>query len=165
LDYRNLLASRSVQKGAAMALHNRTQYLRKEHEELLHLADRIEKILKSVPENDFAKHLQNLNDLRSLDHGLAGIVEHCHAQDRLVGSADFKHLNGEEGARINAEHEQIIHAVASFQQELRFATADRTMALILPGNGCRQTPARSYRLRAGIARSNSPHEESAEGRF
>jgi len=35
--------------------------------------------------------------------------------------------------RIDAEHEQIIRAVMNFREELKFATADRTMAMILPG--------------------------------
>jgi len=116
-----------------MALRRRIQYLRKEHEELLHLADRIEKMLESSSKNDFAEHLKGLTGLRSLEHGLAGIVEHCHAEDRIVESTYHHSLQPEERARIDAEHQQIIRAVTDFREELKFATADRTMAMIVPG--------------------------------
>jgi hypothetical protein len=116
-----------------MGLRYRMQYLRKEHEELLYLADRIEKMLESASKNDFAEHLKSLAGLRSLEHGLAGIVEHCHAENRIVESTYHQYLQQDERARIDAEHEQIIGAVTSFREELKFATADRTMAMILPG--------------------------------
>jgi hypothetical protein len=116
-----------------MALRERIRYLRREHEELLHLADRIEKMLESVSKNHFGGHLKSLSELRSLEHGLAGIVEHCHAENRIVESTYREHLQRDETARIDAEHEQIIRAVMNFREELKFATADRTMAMILPG--------------------------------
>jgi hypothetical protein len=116
-----------------MTLRHRIEYLRKEHEELLHLADRIEKMLESASKNDFAEHLKSLTGLRSLEHGLAGIVEHCHAEDRIVESTYHHSLQPDERARIDAEHEQIIRAVTDFREELKFATADRTMAMIIPG--------------------------------
>lgn len=116
-----------------MALRDRIQYLRREHEELLHLANTIEKMLESVSKNDFGGHLKTLSELRSLEQGLAGIVEHCHAENRIVESTYHEHLQRDESARIGDEHEQIIRAVANFREELKFATADRTMAMILPG--------------------------------
>jgi molecular chaperone GrpE (heat shock protein) len=116
-----------------MALRHRIQYLRKEHEELLHLADRIEEMLESASKNDFAEHLKSLTGLRSLEHGLAGIVEHCRAEDRIIESTYRHYLQQDERERIDAEHEQIIRAVTSFREELKFATTDRTMAMILPG--------------------------------
>jgi hypothetical protein len=124
---------RSRRKEAAMALRHRIQYLRKEHEELLHLADRIEKMLESASKNDFAEHLKSLTGLRSLEHGLAGIVEHCHAEDRIIESTYHHYLQQDERARIDAEHEQIIRAVTNFREELKCATTDQTMAMILPG--------------------------------
>jgi hemerythrin-like domain-containing protein len=116
-----------------MALSHRIEYLRKEHKELLNLARRIEGALESASKNDVAEHLKSLNELRSLEHGLNGIVEHCHAEDRIVESTYHHSLQQEERDRINAEHEQIIRAVTNFREELKFATTDRTMAMILPG--------------------------------
>ena len=116
-----------------MTLRHRIEYLRKEHEELLHLADRIEKMLELASKNEFAEHLKSLTGLRSLEHGLTGIVEHCHAEDRIVESTYHHSLQPEERARIDAEHQQIIRAVTDFREELKFATADRTMAMIVPG--------------------------------
>jgi hypothetical protein len=116
-----------------MALRYRIQYLRKEHQELLHLADRIEKLLESAAKNDFSEHLKSLTELRSLEHGLAGIVEHCHAENHIVESTYHQYLQPEERVRVDAEHAQILRAVTNFREELKCATADRTMAMILPG--------------------------------
>lgn len=116
-----------------MALSHRIEYLRKEHKELLNLARRIEEALEAASKNDVAEHLKSLNELRSLEHGLTGIVEHCHAEDRIVESTYHQSLQQDERDRINAEHEQIIRAVTNFREELKFATTDRTMAMILPG--------------------------------
>jgi hemerythrin-like domain-containing protein len=116
-----------------MALNHRIEYLRKEHEELLNLAGKIEKALESASKNDVAEHSKSLNQLRSLEHGLTGIVEHCHAEDRIVESTYHQSLQKNECDRINAEHEQIIRAVTNFREELKFATTDRTMAMIIPG--------------------------------
>jgi hypothetical protein len=116
-----------------MALYDRIQYLRKEHEELLHLADRIEKLLESASKNDVAEHLRSLTGLRSLEHGLAGIAEHCHAENHIVESTYHQYLQADERARIDAEHEQIIRALTNFREELKFAMTDRTMAMIPPG--------------------------------
>jgi hypothetical protein len=116
-----------------MALHDRIQYLRKEHEELEHVADSIEAMLRCVAESDVAQRLQGITGLRSLEHGLAGIVEHCHAEDRIVESTYHHSLQPEERGRIDAEHEQILRATTDFREELKFATVDRTVAMIPPG--------------------------------
>jgi hypothetical protein len=116
-----------------MALSHRIEYRRKEHKELLDVAGSIEKLLESASKNEVAEHLKSLTGLRSLEHGLAGIVERCHAENRIVESAYHQYLQAEERARIDAEHEQIIRAVTNFREELKFATTDRTLAMILPG--------------------------------
>lgn len=116
-----------------MALSHRIEYLRKEHKELLNLARRIEEALEAASKNDVAEHLKSLNELRSLEHGLTGIVEHCHAEDRIVESTYHRSLQQDERDRINTEHEHLIRAVTNFREELKFATTDRTMAMILPG--------------------------------
>jgi hypothetical protein len=116
-----------------MALSHRIEYLRKEHKELLAVAGSIEKLLESASKNEVTEHLKSLTGLRSLEHGLAGIVEHCHAENRIVESTYHQYLQAEERARIDAEHEQVIRAVTNFREELKFATTDRTLAMILPG--------------------------------
>jgi hypothetical protein len=151
-----------------MALRYRIQYLRKEHEELLHLADRIEKMLESASKNDFAEHLKSLTGLRSLEHGLAGIVEHCHAENRIVESTYHQYLQQDERARIDAEHEQIIRVVTNFREELKFATTDRTMAMILPGmdvvNHLRAHIAYERELLGRIAEVGNPPKRTARRR-
>ena len=116
-----------------MALRDRIKYLRKEQHELLHLADRVEKLLESASKNDFAEHQKSLSELILLEPGFAGIVDHCHPENRIVESTYREYLQPDECARIVTEHEQIIRAVTNFGEELKFATADRTEAMILPG--------------------------------
>lgn len=143
-----------------MSLRHRIQYLRKEHEGLLHLADTIEEMLELASRNDFAEHLKSLSGLRSLKHGLAGIVEHCHAEDRIIESTYHHYLQQDERARIDAEHEQIIRAVTNFREDLKFATVDRTMAMIPPGmdvvNRLRAHIAYERELLGRIAEAGNP---------
>jgi hypothetical protein len=120
-------------KEGIMALRHRIEYLRKEHEALLNLASRIETLLESVSKNDFSEHVKGLTELRSLERGLAGIVEHCHAEDRIIESTYHHYLQPQERTRIDTEHEDIVRLVSNFQEELKFATTDRTMAMIVPG--------------------------------
>jgi hypothetical protein len=112
---------------------HRMEYFRREREGLLGLAASIEKLLETASKNEYSERLKSLAELRSLDHGLTGIAEHCHAGNRIVESTFYENFREDERARIDAEHQQIIQAVASFREELKCATADRTMAMILPG--------------------------------
>jgi len=116
-----------------MGLNHCIDYLVREHEELLRVAARIEGLLESASKKDFAEHVKTFAELRSLEHSFTGIVEHCHAGDRLVESAYYKDFPQKDLARIDADHSQIVNAVASFREELKCATPDRTMAMILPG--------------------------------
>jgi len=116
-----------------MGARHYSDYLLKEHEELLKLADKIESLLESASKNDYAEHLKTLSELRSLDHALAGIVEHCHAGERFVESAYYEDFRPQERVRINSDHFLIKQAVTSFREELKFATADRTLAMVCPG--------------------------------
>lgn len=116
-----------------MALRHRITYLRKEHQELVKLADRIEKALTLASGKDFPGHEQGLAQLRALEHGFAGIVEHCHSEDRIVESTFHHYLNKGERLRLDEDHGKIVRALAEFREELRFATVDRTMAVIIPG--------------------------------
>ncbi len=116
-----------------MGLRHLIQYLRTEHQALLNLATRLDKLLTSAAKNDFAEHSKSLPALRSLERGFLGVVRHCSAQDRDIESTYLRYLKQEERARIAAEHKQIIRTVTNFREELKFATADRTMAMVLPG--------------------------------
>ncbi len=122
-----------MREGDYMALHDRIRYLRKEHEELLRVADKLEEMLGSAANSDVAERLKGVMGLRSLEHGLAGVVEHCHAEDRIVESTYHHSLQLNERGRIDAEHEQILRTTTDFREELKFATVDRTMAMIPPG--------------------------------
>jgi hypothetical protein len=109
---------------------HRIQSLRKEHEKLLDLVGGIEKMLELASRNVFSEHLKSLKGLQLLEPGLASVEQHCHAEERTI-ERTFKHsLQEEERARIDAEHEQIIGAVTNLREELKSATADRTMAMI-----------------------------------
>lgn len=116
-----------------MVSRDRIEFLHKECEELLHVVQRIERALQLALEKEFSEHVKSMTELHTLDHGLAGIIEHCNAENRLVDSSEHIYRNTDERARIDSEHQEIVRAVINFREELRFATADRTMAMILPG--------------------------------
>ena len=67
-----------------MALRHLIEYLRTEHQALLNLAARLDKLLTSASKNDFAEHSKSLSALRTLERGLVGVVRHCSQQDRDV---------------------------------------------------------------------------------
>jgi hypothetical protein len=116
-----------------MALRHRVEYLRTEHKKLLQLADRIETALALASHKEFPDHEKSLAELRALEHGFSGILEHCHAEDRIVESTFHQYLNPKERLRIEEEHGKIVRALSEFREELRFSTVDRMTAMILPG--------------------------------
>lgn len=116
-----------------MALRHLIQYLRIEHQGLLNFAARLDKLLTSASKNDFAEHAKSLSALRSLERGLLGVVRHCSEQDRDAESIYLHYLHQDDRTRIADEHEHLIRAVTNFREELKCATPDRTMAMILPG--------------------------------
>jgi hypothetical protein len=115
-----------------MEVRNRIAYIRKEHQQLLHLTHTIDTALKSFP-RDIRNRERGLANLRVLEHPFAGVVEHCHAEDRLVESTFHRYLKSTALTRLNEEHQKILRALAEFRQELRFATVDRTNTMIAPG--------------------------------
>jgi hypothetical protein len=154
-------------KETIMAVHDRIRYLRKEHEELLHVADKIEEMLGCAAKTDVAERLKGVMGLRSLEHGLAGIVEHCHAEDRIVESTYHHSLQLNERGRIDAEHEQILRTTTDFREELKFATVDRTMAMIPPGidlvNRLRAHIAYEREMLNRIDRQSPPKKAATKG--
>jgi hypothetical protein len=116
-----------------MAIRHRVEYLRREHKGLLQLADRIEAALALASHKDFPDHGKSLAELRALEQGFRGILEHCHSEDCIVESTFHHYLNQVERLRIEEEHEKIVRALAEFREELRFATVDRTTVMIIPG--------------------------------
>jgi hypothetical protein len=116
-----------------MPLTHCREDLRKQHRQLSHLAVRLEKTLESASKNDFAEHLKGFHGLQSLGLEFAGIVRHCQIEDEAIELVYRHSLQPQERLRIGIEHDQIIRAVENVEEELKCATADRTMALIVPG--------------------------------
>lgn len=108
-------------------------HLHKEHEELLHLLERIEKALESGAKQDFSEHCKSISDLRKLNDDFLEIVDHCHGSSLFFDSGYAAVMGGEERAQLEAQHHEILKDVNNFREELRVATPDRTMAMILPG--------------------------------
>ena len=116
-----------------MGLRHVIQYLRTEHQTLLNLSSRLDKHLTSASKNDFAEHSKSLSELRSLGRGFRAVVRHCSEQDDDVESVFQQYLHQDDCTRIVDEHLKLLHAVTNFKEELKCATPDRTMAMILPG--------------------------------
>lgn len=116
-----------------MVLRDRIAYLRKEHRELLQVAEKIESTLALGSKADFPEHQRCINELRRLEHGLRGIEEHCHAEERAVESTYHHYASVAERRLLDAEHMEIARRLSDFREELRFATADRTEPLPGPG--------------------------------
>jgi hypothetical protein len=116
-----------------MALHDRIQYLRREHEEISRLMDTLEEFLALTSSQEFNRRAQGLTELRAFDHHMGAVIEHCHSEDRAVESLYDRYLQDEERQRINLEHQEIVRLVDRFRDEVRFSTADHTTTLSLWG--------------------------------
>lgn len=117
-----------------MGVHERIQYLRREHDEITRLLDTFEEFLERTSRADMAARATGLADLRSFDHHLAGVIEHCHADDRAVESIFHHFLQERERNRVVLEHQEIVRLVDRFRDELKFATIDRCTPMTLWGN-------------------------------
>lgn len=108
-----------------MVLRHQVEYLREEHKGLLELAGRIEAALTLGRRKEVLDHEQSLAELRALEHGFSGIVEHCHAEERIVESTFHHYLGERERSRIDEQHQEILRTLGEFREDLRFATVDR----------------------------------------
>ena len=137
-----------------MALRDRIAYLRTEHAKLLELAEDVAGVLAFASSTNFPEQQKSLAGLRAFHHAFDGIAEHCHAENRIVESIYQRYLKERERAQIKTEHQKILRALEEFREELRFATADRTASLVVPGTEL-----------INVLRKHVAHEEEWLGRI
>lgn len=116
-----------------MKLQEQLHYLRREHGELLRLANRLERTLERGESREYATRACALADLRAMEHGLSGIVQHCHIEDRIIESAYHRYLDDEDYQKLGAEHETILRILSDFREDLKFATGDLMTSLAPSG--------------------------------
>lgn len=141
-----------------MELAHRIEYLRKEHAELLAVANELDRVLGAADSGDFSTQQRVLSELRSMGHRFDGIVEHCHTDDRIVESTYHHYLSEEDRNVLAQDHLQLTKVLSEFREELRFATADRTATLVKPGIVLAQ------QLRAHVTRETGFLNKIAEER-
>ena len=137
-----------------MALRDRIAYLRTEHAKLLELAEDVARVLAFASSTNFPEQQKSLAGLRAFHHAFDGIAEHCHAENRIVESIYQRYLKERERVQIKTEHQEILRALEEFREELRFATADRTASLVVPGTEL-----------VNVLRRHVAHEEKCLGRI
>jgi hypothetical protein len=125
---------RDSERRSAMALRHRIEYLRKEHKGLLELARHIEAALELAGREAVRDHELGLAQLRENEHSLSGVVEHCHADERIVESTLHEYAGEKERARNQEEHQDLLRKLATFRDELRFATVDRLRGASIAGH-------------------------------
>ena len=113
-----------------MELTDRLEYLHKEQNEILNAIRRMEGAFELSANEDFSRRVKGLLELRSLEHAMDGIGEHCHSEARIVQSAFRHYSTGAEYSRLLAEHAEILRLLYNFREELEFTTADSTASLI-----------------------------------
>ena len=138
-----------------MALRARVEYLRREHKELLKLAERIEAALTVASQEDVTRHQDGLVRLRVLEPDLQGIAEHCHSEERIVESTIHAHASKKERVNNDEQHRQILRKLGPFRDDLRFATVDRLHDVCVSGNELTRT------LRAHVASESAILNEIA----
>jgi hypothetical protein len=148
-----------------MALKHRIEYLRKEHKGLLELAARIEAALTLAGRQAVLDHEKSLAQLRESEDSLGGVVEHCHADERIVESTLHKYAGEKERAKSEEEHRDLLRNLATFRDELRFATVDRLRGTIIAGHEFARTlqahvAGESKLLDQIVAKALPPHRRS-----
>jgi len=109
------------------------EYTQKEHLEIVRLADKIAGALALAAKDEFPARQKGLAELRSMQHGLLGISQHCCAEDGILES-DFHHyLDPNQYARLRQQHQTITRLVAGLLRELPYATADSVRDLCPAG--------------------------------
>ena len=107
-----------------MEPRNSTEYIQKEHLEIVRLADKVAQALALASKDDFSARQEGLAELRALQHGLLGISQHCSAEDGILES-DFHHyLDAKDYSHLRDEHAAITRIVAGLLRELPYVTAD-----------------------------------------
>lgn len=109
----------------------RIPQLRREHEELMWLANRIEAALHLATKNDSAGHSKCRAELRALAPEFSAIVAHCHAENCILEFTNHRFVSANEHARIDTEHADILQCLAEFREDVRFPIVERR-ALLLP---------------------------------
>jgi len=122
-----------------MALRARVEYLRREHDELLKLVERIEAALALASQEGIAKHEDSLARLRALEAGFQGIAEHCHSEERIVESTFHAHASKKERVKNDEQHREILRKLGAFRDELQFATVDRLHDVCVCGDDLTRT--------------------------
>jgi hypothetical protein len=133
-----------------MPLMECSEYLRTEHNEMLHLADEMEAGLKLAGNTAFGDRTQGLARLRALEFDFRGAVEHCRSEDLIIGSAFRRYLTEEELANLEEEHGRMLRILGDFLEELRFATIDRMSGMMPAAREVIEQLRTHVRLEAGI---------------
>jgi hypothetical protein len=118
-------------KEDAMINRHRIARLRREHEELMWLANRIEAALHLGAKHDSAGHRKCRAELRALAPEFSAIVAHCHAENSIRDFTNHRFVSANEHARIDTEHADILRWLAEFREDVRFPVIERK-ALLLP---------------------------------
>jgi hypothetical protein len=114
----------SHEKELAMPIPEPVLYPRQEHREILRVADRIARALELISAHDFSARQEGLTELRAVQHGLLGIVQHCHSEDGVIESEYHRYLDADRYAQIKEQHQSILRLVNRLSRELPYATAD-----------------------------------------
>lgn len=131
-----------------MALRDRMAYLRKELQELLRFANKIQAALALGSSKDFPERQRCLAELRELEHGLRAIEEHCHADERAVESTLHHFASG-----------AAAHGVGTRRDRARFDGVLRRIA-VCEGRPDRKSPCAAHGASRAIAAAHHLRAES-----
>jgi len=119
-------------RSVPMTAQDSTEYIQKEHLEILRLADKIADALVLASREDLESRLKGLMELRSAEHGLHGVRQHCGTEDGIL-ETDFHHfLDPDLYLRLCTQHNVIARLVNIVLKELPYATADSVSELREP---------------------------------
>lgn len=116
-----------------MNLSQQIEYLRIEAQATRELLTKLELALERVARQSADDRRLGLEELRRLDHGLLGVLDHCHSRDRVIESMPSGSLTVEELQRSASQHQQLARAINDFRFELKFSTIDHVSEITASG--------------------------------
>ncbi|HUK52881.1 MAG TPA: hemerythrin domain-containing protein [Candidatus Binatia bacterium] len=107
-----------------MAFLESSDLLRKEHLEILRVAEHLSQALALAGKEDFTARQQGLAGLRVLRPALLGVSRHCCCEEGVLESPYHRYLDGQRFEQVDGQHKAIHRLVLAFLRDVLYATAD-----------------------------------------
>jgi hemerythrin-like domain-containing protein len=116
-----------------MDIATRMEYLRKEHQDIVHFLEEWDEVLAQTASKDPEECVRGLNHLRELQPNMKALRGHCSTEERNVEGPYREYLEEGQLEQLKKEHRDLSRMLEDLFTELRFATLYQTERAISAG--------------------------------